>query len=190
MLLLLRLKNLFLYRKYLTVFLVIILIITMLTGFYCQKTKIPENEVFNEDFSSIDGVIQTLYFSITFSAGSEPDLSLLSNCFTTDALFIRITQDTVLRMNRESFISSFRHRVESGQLTSFYEAEIKRKSLTWGSMTQVFSSYQKAVNMEQPSEFIRGINSMQLFYDKDRWWITSIIWEEETEERLLPVEFR
>lgn len=152
------------------------------------KKTVISGEESSIDLSTIEGVMNALYGSITFPEGSEPQFSQFSNLFSADASFIRITQDTVLKMNREIFIATFRKRIESAQLTSFFESEIKRQTMKWGSIAQVFSSYKKAFNSDQPPEYIRGINSLQLFHDGKRWWITSIIWEEETATRSLPQE--
>jgi hypothetical protein len=56
---------------------------------------------------------------------------------------------------------------------------------TFGNITQVFSSYgSRHAPGEKP--FTRGINSMQLFYDGSRWWVLSILWDEESASNPLP----
>ena len=34
----------------------------------------------------------------------------------------------------------------------------------------------------------RGINSIQLFFDGKRWWISSILWMDETGDNIIPEE--
>ena len=33
-----------------------------------------------------------------------------------------------------------------------------------------------------------GVNSFQLFFDGERWWIMSILWEQETPQNPIPAE--
>jgi len=36
---------------------------------------------------------------------------------------------------------------------------------------------------------MRGINSIQLFYDGSRWWIVSIYWQQESPEYPIPEKY-
>lgn len=141
------------------------------------------------DFSSIDAIIKTVYESITFCKGEAPDLDRFRSLFIANALFIRITPDGVNKMDLDGFISSFSNRIDAGAMKSFSESEISRKTLSYGSIAQVWSTYKKSINTEDPVSFGRGINSIQLFNDGKRWWITSIIWQDETSDNPIPEEY-
>jgi hypothetical protein len=41
-------------------------------------------------------------------------------------------------------------------------------------------------NADDPKPFVRGINSIQLFYEGSRWWIVSIYWQPESPEHPVP----
>ena|ERR1700675_79677 len=71
----------------------------------------------------------------------------------------------------------------------FFEREIARRSERWGSIMQVFSTYESRHDPKDPVPFARGINSFQLFFDGTRWWIMTIYWAEETPQTPLPPEF-
>jgi hypothetical protein len=58
----------------------------------------------------------------------------------------------------------------------------------FGNIAQVFSSYESRHSVNDPP-FARGINSFQLVYDGTRWWIVSILWDEETPTNPIPPEF-
>lgn len=141
------------------------------------------------DVSSIEAVVRTIYEAISFGEGERPDMNRFQSLFNPNAQFIRISQDGVDTMDVERFTASFRERVKTGALKSFYEAEISRKIHAFGSMAQVFSTYHKSMNTEDPEEFVRGINSLQLYYDGQRWWIISILWEDERDDILIPQEY-
>jgi len=141
------------------------------------------------DVSSIDGLIDALYESITFPSGGEPDLERFRSLFTPNAPFIRITPEGPNVMDLESFISSFDDRVHSGALKSFYEAEIARKIHSYAGIAHVFSTYQKGLDTEEPRSLGRGINSLQLFCDGERWWACSITWQDESPGNPIPTEY-
>lgn len=142
-----------------------------------------------KDLGSIDSIIEALYQSITFSEGKEPNLERLRSLFHPKAPFIRITPQGVDEMDLATFVSSFGQRVKSGQLKSFHESEISRKMEHYGSIAQVFTTYQKGMNTENPEEFGRGINSLQLFNDNQRWWIVSITWQDEQSSTPIPEKY-
>src|ERR1700727_804593 len=68
---------------------------------------------------------------------------------------------------------------------AFYESAIVNKVDRFGNIAQVFSSYESR-NAPNEKPFARGINSIQLFYDQNRWYVLSILWDEETPTNPLP----
>ncbi len=142
-----------------------------------------------EDSTSIDSLIRALYQSITFSEDGAPNLERFRSLFHPEAHFIRINPEGVDEMNLTTFISSFSQRIGSGQLKSFHESEISRRTDSYAGIAQVFSTYQKGMNTQNPEEFSRGINCIQLYHDGQRWWIISIIWQDEQPDNPIPEEY-
>ena len=68
----------------------------------------------------------------------------------------------------------------------FFEKEIHRTVNTFGSITQVFSTYESFHSESDSNPFMRGINSIQLLNDGNRWWIINIYWKQETEDNPIP----
>ena len=150
-----------------------------LLAFFFTAQNISSRTAMEADFSSIDGIVKALYESITFREGDEFDAEGFRSLFMADAPFIRMQPAGPNRMNLDSFVESFKERIRTGALTSFYEAELSRKSESYGSIAQVFSTYEKGMSTNDPARYIRGINSLQLFHDGERWWIASIVWQDE-----------
>lgn len=71
----------------------------------------------------------------------------------------------------------------------FVEREASRKSERYGNILQVFSTYESRHDAKDEKPFARGINSFQLYCDGTRWWVVTIMWEEETPANPLPKEF-
>lgn len=71
----------------------------------------------------------------------------------------------------------------------FHEQELVRHVDAYGNIAQVFSSYAARHKVGDEKPFMRGINSIQLFNDGKRWWVTSISWSAETPSSPLPAAF-
>jgi hypothetical protein len=69
----------------------------------------------------------------------------------------------------------------------FFESAIVNKVQRFGNIAQVFSSYESR-HAASDKPFTRGINSMQLLFDGKRWWVLSILWDEESASNPLPKE--
>lgn len=133
----------------------------------------------SEDFSTLDEIVKAIYDCITFKENSRPDLDRYRTMFISSAQFIRMSSEGPLIMDLEEFIAYFEERIDSGAITSFYEAEVSRKTNTFKNIAQVYSAYRKAYNSDTPTEFTEGVNCIQLYFDGERWWITSVVWEDE-----------
>ena len=66
-----------------------------------------------------------------------------------------------------------------------YESEKARTVDTYGSITQIFSTYESR-HSPKDKPFMRGINSFQLLNDGKRWWVMTIFWQHETPETPIP----
>ena len=71
----------------------------------------------------------------------------------------------------------------------FYEKEIARRIEQFGRIAHVLSTYESRHNPDDPEPFMRGINSIQLFYDGARWWIVTIYWQHQSTEHPIPAKY-
>lgn len=71
----------------------------------------------------------------------------------------------------------------------FFETEIARRTEQFGRIAHVWSTYESRHSPEDPEPFMRGINSIQLFHDEERWWIVTIYWQHESSGQPIPVEY-
>jgi hypothetical protein len=69
--------------------------------------------------------------------------------------------------------------------TGFREREIARRVEEFGSVAQVFSTYESFRDTET-TPFARGINSIQLFNDGTRWWVVNVFWDAERPGLTIP----
>jgi hypothetical protein len=71
----------------------------------------------------------------------------------------------------------------------FYEKEVARRVEQFGRIAHVWSTYESRHDPNDPTPFMRGINSIQLFNDGSRWWILSIYWQHESPQHPIPEKY-
>jgi hypothetical protein len=142
------------------------------------------------DVQSIDSLIRAFYESLTFAEGTAPDWERFRNLFASSAApLVRTNPGAVLVTTLDGFLENFSGRIKSGALKSFIEEETFRTTQAFGDIAQVFSVYRKGMNTADPQKFGRGINSLQVFFKDGRWWIASLMWQDETPENPIPQKY-
>jgi hypothetical protein len=150
-----------------------------------------ETKDYSKQVESLDSTIETLYAVISGDAGVERDWDLFKHLFHKDAKLIptgksKDGKHVARYITPEDYIeSSGKWLFENG----FHEVEMSRQTQTFGNITQVFSTYESFKSKDDTEPFMRGINSIQLLYDGERWWIINIYWMQESEENPIPEEY-
>jgi hypothetical protein len=147
----------------------------------------------NPDAVSIDAIIKALYESISGPAGAPRQWERDRALYAPGALMIPMRPPSVTKDGRGAaeildFDGYVKSRTPFFAANSFYEVEIARKEFRFGAMAHVLSAYE---GRETPNGKLikRGINSIQLFHDGTRWWVVSIMWDNEREGVELPEDF-
>lgn len=142
-----------------------------------------------EDVDSVDHVLVALYAVISGPPG-ERDWNRFRSLFMPGAHLTStsIAPDGSIRV-RPNTVEDYVNRAGAFFLKNgFFESPIHSRVETFGNITQVFSSYESRHTAGE-APFARGINSLQLVNNGKRWWIVSIIWDEERPGNPLPSEF-
>lgn len=137
------------------------------------------------DTSSIDGVVKATYDILSGPAGQR-DWDSFKNLFHKSAQM----GATILRGEKRVFygFTVDKYILNNNALlkkTDFYEDEIGRKEMIFGGVAQVYSAFQYKFSKDGPIK-ARGVNCIQLMKEKGRWWITNLIWEDESENNKIP----
>ena len=157
-------------------------------------SKVAEGPANPADVESIDAIIAAAYDVISGPAGKERDWDRERSLFISGARLIPTAveagrNDVDLApqtLNVEDYIA----RVEPLFAKSgFYEKEVARRVEQFGQIAHVWSTYESRHDPSEPAPFMRGINSIQLFDDGNRWWILSIYWQHESAEHPLPKKY-
>lgn len=161
-----------------------------------DKGEKPSKEAieFTVDSTSVltlDITIKTLYKVISGEKDEKRNWKQFKFLFKPDAKLIASGKDKennlkVIYMSPADYIkNSGKWLVENG----FFEKEIHRKEDTFGNISQVFSTYECFQSKTDKTPFMRGINSIQLLNDGERWWIVNIYWTQENEANPIPEKY-
>lgn len=165
-------------------------LITLLFSLSSLQAQSP-NEMNINKVQTLNSTILTLYAVISGEKGQERDWELMKFLFHPEAKLIPSGKNQegvyVARyMTPDDYIErNGKWLVDEG----FFEKEIHRSVNTFGNITQVFSTYESYKSEADETPFMRGINSIQLLYDGERWWILNIYWTQESQENPIPKEY-
>jgi hypothetical protein len=138
-----------------------------------------------EDVATIDGMIKAFYDVISGPAGQPREWARDRTLYTPDVRFIsmdvRDGKPHATIMSHQQFVD----RSDQGLVTAgFFEEEIHRVTRKFGNTTHVFSTY--VMKDGNGRKIGRGVNSIQLFWDGDRWWISGVAWDDERPDNPIP----
>ena len=141
--------------------------------------------VLNTDVQSIDAIIFAAYDGISGPAGKQRDWDRERALFYPGARLIPTAKDAgdsnrklePQMLDVEGYIARVQPYFEKN---GFYEKEIARRTEHFGRIAHVWSTYESRHDPDDPEPFMRGINSIQLFNDGERWWIVTIYWQHES----------
>jgi len=139
----------------------------------------------------MDAILKSLYDVISGPAGQKRDWDRFRSLFYDQARLIPATRPAegpprARVLDVEGYVTR-----ASGNMSSngFYEKEIARRVDQFGSIAQVFSTYESRHAADDAKPFARGINSIQLYYDGTRYWIITIFWDAERADNPLPAKY-
>ena len=149
------------------------------------------------DGASVDAIIAALYESVSHPDGVEPDWARMRRIFIPVGMLIppkRANQDIFTVLDVDGFRDRVREGMASlkkeGKTSAFFEKEVARKLDCFGNVCQAFSTYEGRYAPGDEKPFVRGINSIQLLNDGQRWWVASIVWDTERPNNPIPAEYQ
>lgn len=149
----------------------LLILIILLAG-----SALGQSKDYSKDTRSVESTVHALYEVISGEPGSPRDWDRFKNLFKPEARLIPTRKDdqdnlTIKAMTPEEYVQLFSTRISTG----FFERELSRKVEEYGTVVHVFSTYETKEKKDGPVTN-RGINSIQLFKDKDRYYVVNIFW--------------
>lgn len=143
------------------------------------------------DVGSLDAILGALYDVISGPAGQARNWDRFRSLFIPGARLIPSSPNAEGKvvprvLDPDAYAARASATLEKN---GFFEREISRKTDTFGTVTQVFSTYESRRKKEDPAPFARGINSIQLVNDGTRWWVVTIFWDSERPNNPIPTKY-
>lgn len=139
------------------------------------------------DVATVDSIVAALYDTISGPAGKVRDWDRLRHLFRPDGRMVvhNVNKDGVLHTRVLGIEDYIARTTPVFAKDGFFESEIARTTEQFGQIAHVFTTYEaRHAPGEQP--FVRGINSIQLVNDGQRWWVAQLLWQPEGEKAPLP----
>lgn len=143
------------------------------------------------DLTTVDGMIQALYRCISFEPGGEPNWQQFRQLFLPQSQLLKagaIGPKGSPVLTIDEFIEQTHAFVGESLLQrhGFVETEIMRKTEGFGRIAHIFSTYASRFASGSSKPISRGTNSIQMLRKDGRWWLVSLVWDEEGRGRVLP----
>jgi hypothetical protein len=142
-----------------------------------------------KDVQSLDAIVAAIYDVISGPPGAR-DWNRFNSLFAKDARLIAVRapkegKPVLVTMTP----SGYGEREGSYFLEhGFFEHELSRKTDSYGAMTHIYTTYESRETKDgKPID--RGINSMEFFYDGERWWCVEIYWDAERPGNPIPEKY-
>lgn len=163
---------------------------------FCFAVPTQAQEADPADVASIDAVMATIYEILSGPADQDRDWGRFRSLHHPDARVGPTTQNedgswsiNVSALN--DFIEmagDYYRNTPAFQGKGFYEIEAARRTERFGNIAHVWSTYESRLDpAEEP--FARGINSLQLVHDGERWWVLNVVWQEEGPDTPIPTPY-
>jgi hypothetical protein len=150
------------------------------------------------DVDTVDHVVSSLYDVISGPAGKPRDWDRFRSLFLPDGRLGVVrpetpaTKDAPARKGDAVFLTPEMYVQRDDpyfKTQGFFERSIANRVEEFGNLVHVWSSYESRHAEHDSQPFARGINSIQIVYAQGRFWIASILWDEERPGLTLPEKY-
>jgi hypothetical protein len=143
------------------------------------------------DVASIESIIGVLYDVISGPPGQDRDWGRFRSLFASGARLIVAAPSPEGRVpSRSMTVDEYVVAADPFlKRDGFWEREIARRAERYGNVAHVFSTYESRVKSADSPPFSRGINSIQLVTNGERWWVVTILWDFERAGNPIPREY-
>jgi hypothetical protein len=148
----------------------------------------PIIEARAEDVGTIEGIVTASYETISGGVGVPRQWGRDRTLFDPNSRSVAIHVDAKTgAIKTESMTEQdFADRSDASLVKDgFTERELKHVIKRFGNVATVLSSYEGSASGKMIE---RGVNIFQLYFDGKRWWILSMVWDEERPGNPIPKE--
>ena len=150
------------------------------------------------DVDSVDHLLAALYDVISGPAGQPRDWDRFRSLFLPDGRLGAIradapaTADKAARKGDVVLLTPGMY-VERDdpyfKTHGFFERSIANRVEEFGNLVHVWSTYESRHAADDAKPFTRGINSIQMVHAQGRYWLASVLWDDERPGLTLPEKY-
>jgi hypothetical protein len=147
------------------------------------------------DVDTVDHLVTSLYDVISGAAGKPRDWDRFRSLFLPDGRLGVVrpetpaAKDAPARKGDALFLTPDMYVQRDDpyfKTHGFFERSIANRVEVFGNLVHVWSTYESRHAEHDSQPFARGINSIQIVYAQGRFWVASILWDEERPGFALP----
>jgi len=153
---------------------------------HIERPVIPAR---SEDVSTIEGIVKASYEAISGGVGVPRDWGRDRTLFDPNSRSVAVEVDskTGTITTQAKTEQDFADEADAWMVKNgFTERELAHVIKRYGSVATVLSSYEGKTAAGKVVS--RGVNIFQLYFDGKRWWILSMVWDEERPGNPIPPE--
>jgi len=150
------------------------------------------------DVDSVEHLVASLYDVISGPAGKPRDWDRFRSLFLPDGRLGVIRADAPARDNQPARKSDAVFRTPDMyaerndpyfKTNGFFERGIANRIEEFGNLVHVWSTYESRHAQTDSAPFARGINSIQIVHAQGRFWLASVMWDDERPGLTLPEKY-
>lgn len=152
-----------------------------------RQVHVPVNSPRHEDVSTIEGIVKASYETISGGVGVPRQWGRDRTLFAPSVRYISLSRsksgEVLVRTSdyQQYLNESDAFLVREG----FTEVELAHEIHRFGNVATVLSSYEG--RLQSTGKVItRGVNIFSLYNDGQRWWIQTMLWDEERPGNPIP----
>ncbi|MBM4107557.1 MAG: hypothetical protein FJ255_01885 [Phycisphaerae bacterium] len=141
-----------------------------------------------DDVASIDAILKAFYEAPAGLPGQARDWDRFRSLFVPSARMIPARPGAdgtsgAYFLTISDYVDANRTYFEKG---GFSDREVGRRTEEFGNIVHVWSTYESRRKLDDPAPYIRGVNSVQLLKDGNRYWIVNVFWDYERPDTPIP----
>jgi hypothetical protein len=160
-----------------------------------RKESLPEPpeakrpEANPEDVSSPEAIVKAFHETLSGEKGEKRDWDRFRSLFLPDARIVATTRAGDAPGRQTWTANEYIKEIGKGvDKMKFQIKQLHSEQERFGDIAHVFSTFKESgTPIDKP--FQRGLNSYQLWYNGERWWIYSMLWHGEREDTQIPSKY-
>jgi hypothetical protein len=150
------------------------------------------------DVDSVDHLVAALYNVISGPAGQQRDWDRFRSLFLPDGRLGAIRADAPAASDQPARKSDIVFRTPEMYVErddpyfkthGFFERSIANRVEEFGNLVHVWSTYESRHAADDAKPFTRGVNSIQIVHAQRRYWLASVLWDDERPGLRLPEKY-